>query len=58
MPIHVSSTVALGTDTDKAAAAVDRQRARKKKDATEPNSRKPGLGPLRGADRQGLVATL
>ncbi|MCT9112711.1 hypothetical protein N4G69_45365 [Streptomyces mirabilis] len=57
IPVHVSSTAALVTDTDKAATAIDRQRARKKKDVKEPSSRKPELGPLRGTDRQDLVAT-
>lgn len=44
------------TDTNKAAAAIDRQRARKQ-DEKKPSSRKPELGPLRGADRQDLVST-
>ncbi|MEU6555702.1 hypothetical protein ABZ915_36450 [Streptomyces sp. NPDC046915] len=57
MPVHIGSTATLVTDTDKAAAAIDRQRARKKKDEKEPSSRKPELGPLRGADRKDLVAT-
>ncbi|MGW2826494.1 hypothetical protein ACWC24_36760 [Streptomyces sp. NPDC001443] len=57
MPVHVSSPATLVSDTDKAAAAIDRQRAQKKKDEKEPSSRKPDLGPLRGADRQDLVAT-
>ncbi|MFG3043562.1 hypothetical protein ACGFZR_01365 [Streptomyces sp. NPDC048241] len=56
IPIQISSTDTLVTDTDKAAAAIDRQRARKKNEK-EPSSRKPELGPLRGADRQDLVAT-
>lgn len=54
--VRISSTAALVTDTDKAAAAIDRQRARKQDDK-EPSSRKPELGPLRGADRQDLVST-
>ncbi|MFE9602751.1 hypothetical protein [Streptomyces hokutonensis] len=56
IPVRINSTAALVTDTDKAAAAIDRQRARKHKEK-EPSSRKPELGPLRGADRQDLVTT-
>ncbi|MFE4411948.1 hypothetical protein [Streptomyces sp. NPDC056821] len=56
IPVHINSTAALVTDTDKAAAAIDRERARKHKDK-EPASRKPELGPLQSADRQDLVAT-
>ncbi|MFJ9582429.1 hypothetical protein [Streptomyces acidicola] len=56
IPVRINSTAALITDTDKAAAAIDRERARKQKDK-EPGSRKPELGPLQGADRQDLVAT-
>ena len=54
IPFRINSTDALVTDMDKAAAAIDRQRARKQ-DEKEPSSRKPELGPLRGADRQDLV---
>ena len=56
IPVRINSTAALITDTDKAAAAIDRQRERKHKEK-EPSSRKPELGPLRGADRQDLVTT-
>ncbi|MGA5358080.1 hypothetical protein [Streptomyces purpurascens] len=54
--VRINSTAALVTDMDKAAAAIDRQRARKQ-DEKEPSSRKPALGPLRGADQQDLVST-
>ncbi|MFF7198595.1 hypothetical protein ACFZAM_33420 [Streptomyces sp. NPDC008079] len=57
IPVRVSSTASLIRDTDKAAAAIDRQRARKNKDEKEPSSRKPVLGPLLGADGQDLVTT-
>ncbi|WP_145825877.1 hypothetical protein [Streptomyces sp. T12] len=56
IPIRINSTAALVTDTNKAAAAIDRQRARKQ-DEKEPSPRKPELGPLRGVDRQDLVST-
>ncbi|MGN9761903.1 hypothetical protein [Streptomyces sp. SD31] len=42
--VRTKSTAALVTDMDKAAAAIDRQRARKQ-DEKEPSSRKPELGP-------------
>ncbi|MFJ9634379.1 hypothetical protein ACIRU8_42480 [Streptomyces sp. NPDC101175] len=53
-PVHVHSTAALVTDTDKAAAAIDRQRARKQGEQ-EDGARKPGVEPLRGNDRQDLA---
>ncbi|WP_063896481.1 hypothetical protein [Streptomyces prasinus] len=56
IPVRINSTAALVTDTNKAAAAIDRQRARKQ-DEKEPSPRKPELGPLRDADRQDLVST-
>ncbi|MEW1773400.1 hypothetical protein [Streptomyces sp. NPDC086777] len=56
IPVRINSTAALVTDTDKAAAAIDRQRARKHKEK-EPSSRKPELGPLQGDGRQDLVTT-
>ncbi|MFE8999883.1 hypothetical protein ACFYMR_30575 [Streptomyces albogriseolus] len=55
-PVRINSTAALVADTNKAAAAIDRQRARKQ-DQKEPSARKPGLGALQGADRQDLVIT-
>ncbi|MEV6946748.1 hypothetical protein AB0N07_33220 [Streptomyces sp. NPDC051172] len=59
LPVRINSTSTLVTDTDKAAAAIDRQRARKKngQDGQEQGARKPGLRPLRGADREDLVLT-
>ncbi|MFD4612186.1 hypothetical protein ACFWOT_29755 [Streptomyces sp. NPDC058440] len=56
IPVRINSSAALATDTDKAAAAIDRRRARKQKEQ-DPSSRKPELGPLQGADRHDLVAT-
>ncbi|MFE9881906.1 hypothetical protein [Streptomyces sp. NPDC005784] len=56
LPVHISSTTTLVTDTDKAAAAIDRQRVRKK-DGQQPSARKPDLRPMRGADREDLVLT-
>ncbi|MFD5160829.1 hypothetical protein ACFWMJ_22590 [Streptomyces hawaiiensis] len=56
IPVRINSNAALVTDTNKAAAAIDRQRARKQ-DEKEPSSRKPELGPLQGADRLDLVPT-
>ena len=56
IPVRINSTATLVTDMNKAAAAIDRQRARKQ-DEKEPSSRKPELGPLRGADRHDLVST-
>lgn len=56
IPVRINSTAAPVTDTNKAAAAIDRQRARKR-DKKEPGPRKPGLGPLQDADRQDLVST-
>lgn len=43
-------------DVDKAAAAIDRARTRQRA-GHERSARKPGLGALRGADREDLVAT-
>ncbi|MGI5423809.1 hypothetical protein [Streptomyces sp. CA-179760] len=56
IPVRINSTAALVTDMDKAAAAIDRQRARNRNEK-EPSFRKPELGPLQGADRQDLVST-
>ncbi|MGW2964600.1 hypothetical protein ACWDGI_39950 [Streptomyces sp. NPDC001220] len=53
-PVHINSTATLVTDTDKAAAAIDRQRARKQGEQ-EDNVRKPGVIPLPGNDRRDLV---
>ncbi|MFD8299478.1 hypothetical protein ACWEVM_05315 [Streptomyces bauhiniae] len=54
--VHVNSGATLVADTDKAAAAIDRQRARKT-DEAEPSFRKPGLSPLSIAERHDLIAT-
>ncbi|MFI6893505.1 hypothetical protein ACIBM4_05250 [Streptomyces sp. NPDC050256] len=55
-PVHVGSSTALIVGTDKAAAAIDRKRARKQSDV-EPSARKPTLEPLQGADREDLSST-
>lgn len=47
-PVRINSTAALVADTNKAAAAIDRQRARKQ-DQKEPSVRKPGLGAVTSA---------
>ncbi|MER5558795.1 hypothetical protein ABT071_09300 [Streptomyces sp. NPDC002506] len=56
LPVHINSTATLATDTDKAASAIDRQRARKQ-NGPENWPRKPDLGPLLGADRKDVIAT-
>ncbi|MFD5895926.1 hypothetical protein [Streptomyces sp. NPDC060366] len=56
LPVHVNSSATLVTDTDKAAAAIDRRRA-KKRGEQEPSARKPGVIPLRDVDRQDLDIT-
>ncbi|MGW8376488.1 hypothetical protein [Streptomyces sp. ODS28] len=56
IPVHVNSTATLATDTDKAATAIARKRARERgEEARTP--RKPGVGPLRATEREELTAT-
>lgn len=56
VPVQVNSTRSLVTATDKAATARDRQRARER-DEEEGIPRKPTLEPLRGTERDDLLAT-
>lgn len=54
---HVHSTSSLTEKTDKAAAAIDRERARKGTGGDEESHRKPELRPLRGDARADLNTT-